>query len=94
MMDAGVFYGRKKSKTNPKMRGYILGNRGGIEIINLEKTEEQMDLAAAFIPGRAGGLPSASRSIVGAYVSDGGSPETAAKAAAARLRELAWTVSG
>ena len=49
MMDAGVFYGRKKSKTNPKMRQFILGNRGGIEIINLQKTEEMMDDAAAFI---------------------------------------------
>ena len=52
------------------------------------------DLAAAFAPGRAGGLPSASRSIVGAYLSEGGSPEVAANDAAARLRELAWTVSG
>jgi small subunit ribosomal protein S2 len=58
MMDAGVFYGRKKSKTNPKMRPYVLGNRGGIEIINLEKTEELMDNAAAFIKEkvRNGGL--------------------------------------
>jgi small subunit ribosomal protein S2 len=49
MMDAGVFYGRKKSKTNPKMRPFVLANRGGIEIINLQKTEEMMDAAAAFI---------------------------------------------
>jgi small subunit ribosomal protein S2 len=52
MMDAGVFYGRKKSKTNPKMRPFVLGNRGGIEIINLQKTEELMDEAAAFIKER------------------------------------------
>jgi len=52
MMDAGVFYGRKKSKTNPKMRPFVLGNRGGIEIINLQKTEEMMDAAAAFIKER------------------------------------------
>jgi small subunit ribosomal protein S2 len=39
MMDAGVFYGRKKSKTNPKMRPFVLANRGGIEIINLQKKE-------------------------------------------------------
>jgi small subunit ribosomal protein S2 len=49
MMDAGVFYGRKKSKTNPKMRAFVLANRGGIEIINLQKTEELMDAAAAFV---------------------------------------------
>ena len=52
MMDAGVFYGRKKSKTNPKMRPFVLANRGGIEIINLQKTEELMDAAAAFIKER------------------------------------------
>jgi small subunit ribosomal protein S2 len=49
MMDAGVFYGRKKSKTNPKMRTFVSENRGGIEIINLVKTEEYMANAAAFI---------------------------------------------
>jgi len=53
MMDAGVFYGRKKSKTNPKMRPFVLANRGGIEIINLQKTEELMDSAAAFIKEKA-----------------------------------------
>ncbi len=53
MMDAGVFYGRKKSKTNPKMRPFVLANRGGIEIINLQKTEEMMDAAAAFIKERS-----------------------------------------
>jgi small subunit ribosomal protein S2 len=49
MIDAGVFYGRKKSKTNPKMRPFILANRGGIEVINLQKTMEMMDNAAGFI---------------------------------------------
>lgn len=53
MMEAGVFYGRKKSKTNPKMRPFVLANRGGIEIINLQKTEELMDGAAAFVKERA-----------------------------------------
>lgn len=49
MIDAGVFYGRKKSKTNPKMRQFILANRGGIEIVNLQKTAEMMEQAAGFI---------------------------------------------
>lgn len=48
------------------------------------------DLAAAFVPGRAGGLISASRSIVGAYRARGGDPADAARAEAERLRELAW----
>jgi small subunit ribosomal protein S2 len=49
MIDAGVFYGRKKSKTNPKMRHLVVSNRGGIEVINLEKTEEALALALAFV---------------------------------------------
>lgn len=49
MIDAGVFYGRKKSKTNPKMKPYVLTNRGGIEIINLAKTSEGLEKAMAFL---------------------------------------------
>ena len=59
MIEAGVFYGRKKSKTNPKMREFILANRGGIEIIDLEKTSEGLEKAIGFIKEkvRNGGLP-------------------------------------
>ena len=59
MIEAGVFYGRRKSKTNPKMRQFILTNRGGIEVINLEKTGEKLDAAMAFVKEkiRNGGLP-------------------------------------
>ena len=49
MIEAGVFYGRKKSKTNPKMRSLVLANRGGIEIINLQKTTEALEEATAFL---------------------------------------------
>jgi orotidine-5'-phosphate decarboxylase len=48
------------------------------------------DLQAAFAPGKAGGLISASRSIAGAYLADGGVPATAARAEAERLRAIAW----
>ncbi len=51
------------------------------------------DLAAAFVPGPAGGLPSASRGIVEAYRKTGGDPATAAAAEAKRLRQLAWEVA-
>lgn len=58
LIEAGVFYGRKKSKTNPKMRPYVLLNRGNIEIFNLEKTQEAMEATAAFLKEkvRQGGL--------------------------------------
>lgn len=58
MIEAGVFYGRKKSKTNPKMRQYVLTNRSGIEIINLVKTGEMLEKALTFLKEkvRQGGL--------------------------------------
>ena len=52
------------------------------------------ELAAAFAPGRAGGLVSASRSIADAHRTGSGDPETAARAEAERLREAAWELSG
>jgi orotidine-5'-phosphate decarboxylase len=51
------------------------------------------DLAAAFAPGRAGGLIAASRSIANAHLSSGGDPAEAARAEAERLRETAWALS-
>jgi len=58
MIEAGVFYGRKKSKTHPKMKQYVLMNRGGIEIIDLAKTAEALEKAVGFLKEkvRGGGL--------------------------------------
>jgi orotidine-5'-phosphate decarboxylase len=47
-------------------------------------------LDAAFAPGPAGGLVSASRAIVYAFARDGGDPATAARDEARRLRKLVW----
>ena len=52
------------------------------------------DLAPAFVPGRAGGLVTASRSIANAYLTSGAEPADAARAEAERLREAAWSLSG
>lgn len=51
------------------------------------------ELAAAFGPGPAGGLVSASRGIVDAYEQGGGDPPAAAAREASRLRELAWRLT-
>ena len=50
------------------------------------------DLAPAFLPGAAGGLITASRSIAGAHQLHGGSPAEAARAEAERLRASAWSL--
>ncbi len=52
------------------------------------------DLAPAFAPGRAGGLITASRSIVGAHKATGARPAAAAREEAERLRAAAWALSG
>ncbi len=49
-------------------------------------------LAAAFTPGRAGGLLTSSRGIVGAHEQEGGDPAASARAEAERLREQAWNL--
>ncbi len=51
------------------------------------------DLAAAFAPGRAGGLISASRSVAAAPAPDGADPATAARREAERLRAAAWALA-
>ncbi len=52
MLEAGVFYGKRKSKTHPKMKPYVLHNRNGIEVINVQKTQESLDRALAFLRSR------------------------------------------
>jgi orotidine-5'-phosphate decarboxylase len=50
------------------------------------------ELVAAFAPGRAGGLITASRSIAGAHLATGGDPAESARAEAERLRAAAWAL--
>ncbi|MEM1009709.1 MAG: 30S ribosomal protein S2, partial [Myxococcota bacterium] len=38
LLEAGVHFGHKTSRWNPKMRSYIFGSRNGIHIVNLQKT--------------------------------------------------------
>ena len=49
MVDAGVHYGHQTRKWNPKMKPYLMKDKGGIYIINLEETVKSLDKAAAFI---------------------------------------------
>ncbi|NQZ18447.1 MAG: 30S ribosomal protein S2 [Bdellovibrionales bacterium] len=40
MLDAGVHFGHQTQRWNPKMKPYVYTNRGGIHIIDLQKTLE------------------------------------------------------
>ncbi|MDP3881106.1 MAG: 30S ribosomal protein S2 [bacterium] len=49
MAQAGLLFGRKKSKTNPKMKDYVFANRNGFEMFDLEKTAAKLEEAKAFL---------------------------------------------
>ncbi len=51
------------------------------------------ELAPAWVPGPAGGLVTASRSVVRAHETRGGEPASAARAEAERLRAAAWALA-
>ncbi len=49
MLENGVHFGHQTRKWNPKMRPYIYTAKNGVYIIDLEKTEEQLEKAYAAI---------------------------------------------
>lgn len=48
-LEAGVHFGHKTSRWNPKMERFIFGKRSGIYIIDLEKTAEALNRAREFL---------------------------------------------
>ena len=54
MVDAGVHYGHQTRKWNPGMRRFLMKDKSGIHIINLEETVRCLDKAADFIAELAG----------------------------------------
>jgi len=49
MMAAGLHFGHRPSKRHPKMDPYIQTVRSGVNIINLQKTDEKLEEALKFI---------------------------------------------
>lgn len=49
LLKAGVHFGHLKSRRHPKMDEYIYTTRKNINIVNLQKTVEKMEVAAAFL---------------------------------------------
>lgn len=49
LLEAGAHFGHQASHWHPRMSEYIFGARGGIHIINLEKTQEQMEKTFAYL---------------------------------------------
>lgn len=49
MLDAGVHFGHQTQRWNPKMKPYVYTARGGIHIIDLQKTVVKANKAAEFV---------------------------------------------
>ncbi len=49
MAKAGIFYGHKKTKTNPKMKPHIGGRRNEIELLDPEMVLKTLDKASQFL---------------------------------------------
>ncbi len=49
LFEAGAHFAHVKSRRHPSMRSFILGNKGGVEIFDLVKTDEQLASAKAAI---------------------------------------------
>ena len=54
LLEAGVHFGHQTRRWNPKMRRFIFGERGGIHIIDLQKTERLLHTAQEFAGDLAG----------------------------------------
>jgi small subunit ribosomal protein S2 len=53
LLEAGVHFGHQTRRWNPKMKRFIFGERGGIHIIDLEKTADLLAEARTFLKGVA-----------------------------------------
>ena len=49
LLEAGVHFGHQSRRWNPKMKRFIFGERGGIYIIDLEKTVDHLNRAREFV---------------------------------------------
>ncbi len=82
MLKAGVHFGHQSSRWHPKMREYIYGVRGGVHVIDLEKTQEQLEKALSYVENlvsRGGsivfvGTKRQAQDIVAKYALDCGMP--------------------
>lgn len=49
MVEKGVMYGHKKTRTHPRFKPFIFTTRNGVEIIDLDKTRQYIEKAAEFL---------------------------------------------
>src|ERR671917_557531 len=54
LLEAGVHFGHQVKRWNPKMKEFIFGERNGINIIDLQKTQKMFRDAISFVTGLMG----------------------------------------
>ena len=54
LLEAGVHFGHQVRRWNPKMKEYIFGERNGINIIDLQKTQKMFRDAISFVTAMMG----------------------------------------
>ena len=54
LLDAGLHFGHQTKRWNPKMKRFIHGAKGGIYVIDLQKTLVQIKLAQEFLSSVVG----------------------------------------
>lgn len=82
MLKAGVHFGHQSSRWHPKMKEFIFGERSGVHIIDIEKTQTQLERAMTFVTettARGGsivfvGTKRQAQPIVEAFAKEAGMP--------------------
>ena len=82
MLKAGVHFGHQSAKWHPKMRPFIFGIRQGVHVIDVEKTQAQLEKAMNFVTevvARGGnvllvGTKSQAQDIIAKYGKECGMP--------------------
>lgn len=82
MLKAGVHFGHQSAKWHPKMKPFIYGERGGVHIINVEKTAEQLEKTLNYVTNtvaRGGsilfvGTKRQAQAVVAKYATECGMP--------------------
>ena len=65
LLEAGVHFGHHVRRWNPKMKDYIFGERNGIYIIDLQKTQRLFRNALAFVQETVAEKPNTKNFICG-----------------------------
>ncbi|KKW30418.1 MAG: 30S ribosomal protein S2 [Candidatus Uhrbacteria bacterium GW2011_GWD2_52_7] len=82
LLKAGVHFGHQSSRWHPKMKPFIFGSRGGVHIIDVEKTQDQLANTLNFVTETAArggsivfvGTKRQAQSIVEKYAKEAGMP--------------------